>query len=327
MTQQDTGERPYALMLRDQGYSAWKPPVGILLLIVGFFVVAPLLALPVLVATVAADHEGGLVDAIEQTATLDPLTWQGMLYINLSLAAVTLVTWFIVQVLHRRRPRSLTSVFPGFRWRFFWGCLGLALVALAAQILVAEFLPGDPNGLHAELNTWTSTLTGFAIVVALTTPLQAIGEEYAFRGYLLQAFGSWSKLPWIGIVLSALLFAVAHGAQNAPLFLDRFVFGLMAGYVVHRTGGLEAGIALHVWNNVVAFGFALLLGDIEETLKVSEVSWWNIPLTFTQNGVFLLLVLWLARRMNVRSTTSPAAELPGPPPGSTPVLVPGTPPV
>lgn len=327
MVHTDPGERSYALMLRDQGYANWKPPVGILLLLIGFFLVAPVAALPVLVVTVGLDHQGDFAEAIEQTARLDPLTWQGMLYINLTLAAATLVTWFIVRVLHQRRPSTLSSVRPGFRWRFFWGCFGLSLIALAAQIVVAEFLPGDPNGLEEGLNTWTSTLTAFAIVILLTTPLQAIGEEYAFRGYLLQALGSWTRRPWVGIVLSALLFAIAHGYQNAPLFFDRFTFGLMAAYVVHRTGGLEAGIALHVWNNLVAFGFALLFGDIGETLQVSEVSWWNIPLTITQNGVYLLLVLWLARRMNVRRTTAPAAELPGPPPGSAPVLLPGTPPV
>jgi hypothetical protein len=140
----------------------------------------------------------------------------------------------------------------------------------------------------------------------------------------MQAFGALTRRPWIAIVLSAALFALAHGIQNAPLFLDRFAFGLMAGYVVFRTGGLEAGIAMHIWNNLVAFGFALLLGNIDDSLNVTEVSWWNIPLTITQNGVYLVLVLVVARAMGVGNRTTP------PPPASSydaPVLLPTTPPV
>ncbi len=317
----------YPLSLRNRGYEIWKPLVGILLLASGMFLVAPFLMLPVLAIGVAVDHTGSFATAFENAATLDTVTWQGMLYLNLSLAALVPISWLIVRFVHQQSPRTLASVRPGFRWRFFWACFGLAVVAVGAQILLAALLPGDPGELDGSFNDWTQRLTALAIVIVLTTPLQAIGEEYGFRGYLLQAFGSLSRRPWIGIVLSALLFACAHGVQNAPLFLDRFTFGLMAGYVVYRTGGLEAGIAMHVWNNLVAFGFALLIGNIDDVLTITEVSWWNIPLTIVQNGVYLLLVLWLARRMKVRSTTDPLGSLPAPPPGSTPVLLPTTPPV
>ena len=96
----------------------------------------------------------------------------------------------------------------------------------------------------------------------LTTPLQAAGEEYAFRGYLLQAIGALTRRAWIALVLTSLLFAMAHGLQNFPLFFDRFMFGLIAGWLVIRTGGLEAGIALHVLNNLLAFGAGILFGDV-----------------------------------------------------------------
>ena len=139
----------------------------------------------------------------------------------------------------------------------------------------------------------------------------------------MQAFGALTRRPWIAVVLSATVFALAHGLQNPPLFLDRFAFGLMAGYVVLRTGGLEAGIALHVWNNLVAFGFALLLGNIDDVLNVTGVSWWNIPLTITQNGVYLVLVLLVARRMGVADRSAPPVETPP----AAPVLLPSTPPV
>lgn len=319
--------RSYPLMLRTHDYEWWRPLSGLALGAAGLFLLVPLVLMPVLIATVAIDHEGTFRQAFVDAARLETVTWQGMLFLNLSLAALVPVTWGVVRLVHLLRPRWLASVRPGIRWRFLGACFGLALVAIAAQLIVGAVLPGDLNGLSGSWNDWTPRLAGLAVVVALTTPLQAIGEEYGFRGYLLQAFGSLANRPWVGILLSAVIFALSHGVQNAPLFLDRFTFGLMAGYLVHRTGGLEAGIALHVWNNLLAFGIALTVGDIDETLKVSSIPWSNIALTITQNGVYLLLVLWMARRMGVRRTTDPVGALPPPPAGTSPVLLPTTPPV
>ncbi|MFL6109137.1 MAG: CPBP family intramembrane glutamic endopeptidase [Marmoricola sp.] len=297
--------RSYPLMLRTWTYDWWRPVVGLVLLPVAMFVVAPLVLFPLLAVTVALDHVGSYSKALENAATLDPVTWQGLLYLNLSLAALVPCVWLILRMMHGMRPRWLMSVKPGIRWRFFVACLGLSVVAIGAQLLVGGFLPGDPNDLGTGANPITSTLVKMLVVVAVTTPLQAMGEEYAFRGYLLQAVGSLTRQPWVAILVSGFLFGLAHGVQNAPLFVDRFAFGVMAAYLVYRTGGLEAGIALHIWNNVVAFGFALFLGNIDDTLNVTEVSWWNLPMTITQNGVYLLLVLYVARRMGITSRTSP----------------------
>ena len=107
------------------------------------------------------------------------------------------------------------------------------------------------------------------------------------------------------LLVTSVLFALAHGAQNFPLFFDRFAFGLMAGLVVILVGGLEAGIALHILNNLLAFGVAIVFGDLAGRATVSEVSWWQLPVTITQNGVYLVLVLLVARRMGLRNRTTP----------------------
>src|SRR3954462_1118567 len=104
---------------------------------------------------------------------------------------------------------------------------------MAAQLVVGAFLPSDPNDLGGSPNHITSRIVALGLVVLFTTPLQAMGEEYAFRGYAMQAFGSLSRRPSFAIVVTATLFALAHGIQNAPLFLDRFTFGLIAGYLVY----------------------------------------------------------------------------------------------
>ena len=64
-----------------------------------------------------------------------------MLYLNLTLASLTLVCMGIVRFVHRLRPRWLSSVLPGMRWKFFFACFGLAVVALIASVTVSYFFP------------------------------------------------------------------------------------------------------------------------------------------------------------------------------------------
>ena len=72
------------------------------------------------------------------------------------------------------------------------------------------------------------------------------------------------------------------------------------------TGGLEAGIAMHVLNNWLAFGAALAYGDMGSALNPTGGTWWSIPVTLTQSLVYLALAWWVARLMGLRRRTDPA---------------------
>jgi membrane protease YdiL (CAAX protease family) len=303
---------PYHRMLRTWTYEWWKPAVGILLVLVGFFVVTSMVYI-VVAGIVAAFRSGSWIDNFLASADLSNVGPETLLALNLGLGSMILVTWFVVRVLHGLRPRWLTSVVPRMRWKFFVVCLGLSVIALAAQIAVGSVLPGDAGGgVGGKVNDFTTSTALAALVVLLTTPLQAAGEEYVFRGYLLQALGSLFSNRWVAIGATGVLFALAHGVQNFPLFFDRLAFGLIAAWLVIRTGGLEAGIALHVLNNFLAFGIALSYGDLSETLNITEASWWNLVLTVTQSAVYAALVLYVARRMGLQTRTRPPSTQPGP---------------
>jgi hypothetical protein len=73
----------------------------------------------------------------------------------------------------------------------------------------------------------------------------------------------------------------------------------VAGILVIATGGLEAGIAMHVLNNFVAYGFALAFSDMTTALNPTGGSWWTLPTTLTQSLVYLALAIWAARWMGV----------------------------
>ncbi len=320
--------RQYHQMLRTWNYAWWKPVVGIVLLFVGMILVAPLVLMPVLMAGVAIEG-GPFWESFEKAASFEAVGPAALLYLNLTLGSMILVCWFVMRVLHRMRPRWLTSVLPKMRWKFFFICVGLSVVALVAQVVVSMLLPGSQEAdVSQELNEFTRTTAILGVIVLLTTPLQAAGEEYVFRGYLMQAVGSLFPpqlsvyAKWVALIVTATLFAVAHGVQNFPLFFDRFMFGLIAGWLVIRTGGLEAGIAMHILNNFLAFGFALMFSDLTETLNVSEVGWGNIPLTLTQAGTYAVLVVVVAKKMRLQTRTNPPVQTTPEPVAEQPVPVP-----
>ena len=244
--------------------------------------------------------------ALDRIADTKHLTPPALAFLNLSLAAAIPVAMLVTWAVHGLRPAWLASVGPRIRWRWFAVCLGLAVLALVVTLAVSAVLPSQgpsDTKVGGSLNHWSSTMRDYLLVILFLTPLQAAGEEYAFRGYLTQAFGGLFRSRWAAVVIPAFLFALAHGGQDVPVFFDRFAFGLVAGFLVIATGGLEAGIAMHVLNNFLAFGLALVYGNISNTLNVSSGSWWNIPVTLTQSLVFLALVLRSARRRGIATRT------------------------
>ncbi|GAA3523658.1 CPBP family intramembrane glutamic endopeptidase [Nocardioides daeguensis] len=289
---------------------AWRPVAGIPLLLVIFFAGQLVLSLVVtLVLVVGGDSGGEAVDKLSG----DPATPSFLALVNLGWAAAIPAVWVVARLLHGQTPGWVTSVAGTLRWRWFAACLGLAVVALGLTLVVSALLPDQGSGsldTSAGLNPWTSTVRDFVLVIVLLTPLQAAGEEYVFRGYLAQAFGGLTARAGarvgaaVSVVVPALLFALAHGlGQDAPVFFDRFAFGVVAGLLVILTGGLEAGIAMHVVNNFVAFGMALAFSDMTEALNPTGGSWWSIPVTVVQSVGYLLLAVGAARRLGVQNRT------------------------
>jgi membrane protease YdiL (CAAX protease family) len=299
---------PYHLVLLGGRPGWWRYVLGVFLVGAGLIVIAPFVLLFPFALWFVVDGQD-LFDAITRMLDLEDPTPLGLAYLNLALASAIPLTWFVVQVLHGLRPGWLASVRPRIRWTYLVACLGVSVVALIATLLVSAVLPaqGESTELGGQLNDFTDTTRDFLIVVALLTPLQAAGEEYAFRGYLMQAFGGLFRSRWLAVVVSAFLFGCAHGlGQSAPIFFDRFAFGIVAGTLVVLTGGLEAGIAMHVLNNWLAFGLALAFGDMASSLNPSGGTWWSIPVTLTQSLVYLTLAYAVARRMGLTNRTDPA---------------------
>lgn len=291
----------------------WRPPLGAGLLVVLFVAGQVLLGIVVTVWLAAA---GDSADEISDKLSGDTATPSYLALVNVGWAAAIPAVLLVAFALHRMRPGWVVSVAGMLRWRWLLACFGLAVVALALTVGVSTLLPDQGSGtidLAGGANAWTSASRDFLLVVLLLTPLQAAGEEFVFRGYLAQACGGLTaRFPGavsgtVAVVVPAVLFALAHGlGQDVPIFFDRLAFGLVAGVLVLLTGGLEAGIAMHVLNNFLAFGLAIAFGDMTETLMPTDGTWWSIPVTLVQSLSYLALTLWAARRMGIGARTTAA---------------------
>jgi membrane protease YdiL (CAAX protease family) len=300
----------YHELLRGGRWASWRVLLGVPLALVAVVLVQ---SVPVVVWTIGLMAQGRSYDEVSEVATGGTVTPAFLAVVNLGWAFTIPVVLLVVWLMHRLRPGWVASVAGRIRWRFLIACFGLSFVALFANLLVSSLLPAQSgDSISGSLNDFTAQTRNFALVILLLTPLQAAGEEYAFRGYLTQAFGGLlaGLGPWVSrsvaVVVPALLFATAHGAgQGWPIFTDRFAFGVVAGILVIATGGLEAGIALHVLNNFLAFGIALAFGDMTSALNATGGSWWSLPSTLTQAVVYTALSIWMARRMGLATRTAP----------------------
>ena len=316
---------PFHLLLTAGRRSRWRVLLGVLAVALGFVIAQTGIALVIIAGLVVGGDS--ISDAQDVVSGADRVTPAFLALVNLGWAAAIPLVLLTVWLVHGLRPGWASSVVGRLRWRWMLTCFALSLVALLATLVVSALVPaqaGDP-AITAEVNPWTDTARDFLLVVVLLTPLQAAGEEYAFRGYLTQGIGSLLA-PWprvsatCAVLVPALVFALFHGlGQDVPLFLDRFAFGVLAGFLVLVTGGLEAGIALHVLNNLLAFGLAIAFTDMDSALDPQETSWWSIPVTLTRTGVYLVVVVLVARRTGIATRGAPtpwrrAPELVGPDP-------------
>ena len=133
----------------------------------------------------------------------------------------------------------------------------VALVASAAysEIVIALKAPLQTNAdqLMREAGYAPFTTLGVLAAAVLVAPFC---EEVFFRGFgfagLLQRMSLWPA-----VIVSALIFAVAHADIGS--FAPLLIIGLILAYTRWRTGSIWPGMVIHALNNGVAALFILPL--------------------------------------------------------------------
>lgn len=308
------GPLSYPQAWRGARYRWWRPLLALALMAGAGAVFFVFTGLSQVGAWLAYDPAGFLaaMTSADADAMLDDAAWLvaplGMLSTNIGLAIP--IPFAMLAALVVAGSAGLASSVTGrLRWGLMVGAAVVTVLVLVPLGFAMEALvpsSGEELAIDPEAG-WQLV----ALVILLTTPLQAAGEEYFFRGWVTQLVGAWCRPAWLAVVLpmliSATLFALAHGTQNPWLFADRFFFGIVASLLVWRTGGLECAVALHVVNNLFAFGAAIATGTMEESLLITEVDPLPGILSVAGTAVTALVLLVFARWRKAQRLTAAVA--------------------
>lgn len=268
---------------------------GLLGALLGFALIVPLAAQALIWVAWQMSGRAGEFGAFSERAMAFELP-AGMAAVHLALGTMIGIAVLVMVGVHRVHPKWLVSVHPGVRWRYLLLTTLVAVVVLNLALWLSRH--DQPWNPQPQADAWT-----FLLVIVLTSPIQAIAEEVLFRGYLMQALGALVRNPWFAILTSAVIFAAFHGTQSVELFLDRLGFGIIAGILVHHTGGLEAAVAAHVVNNVFAFGYAALESSVAHVKAVQEVGWLDALFDVGGFAVFAAVALLVGHKLQVARTT------------------------
>lgn len=132
-------------------------------------------------------------------------------------------------------------------WGVFFWCVVAAFGAILPSMYIQEKMPELPNLAEREFELIMTSPFGY-VIIGLLAPLV---EEIVFRGAILRALLRWKSNPWVGIVISAVLFSVIH--MNPAQMPHAFIIGILLGWMYYRTDSIIPGVIYHWVNNSIAY--------------------------------------------------------------------------
>lgn len=132
-------------------------------------------------------------------------------------------------------------------WTVLFWCVLAAFGAIIPSTYLQEMMPELPNWAEKEFELIMNNRFGY-FIIGLLAPLV---EELVFRGAILRALLRWKSNPWIGIVISAVMFSAIH--MNPAQMPHAFLIGLLLGWMYYRTDSIVPGVVYHWVNNTIAY--------------------------------------------------------------------------
>jgi CAAX protease family protein len=215
---------------------------------VGFLVALIATQIAVIIVAVAT---GATSDEDDPTFTVVATFLQGVVFIG------TAVMFASFSGKPRARQFGLR---PSRFWPTVgWAALGLvsfyALAALYTAIVQPDAEQTVAQDLGADQGTLGRIAAGFMIIC-----IAPVAEEFFFRGFFYRALRSRYTVL-VAALIDGLLFGVIHwdfsSADGLLIIPPLAALGFMFCLVYERTGTLYPVIALHAFNNAIAFGVTI----------------------------------------------------------------------
>jgi membrane protease YdiL (CAAX protease family) len=217
------------------------------------------------------------------------------------------------------RPHGARVGLRGLRLRHLLPLLLLLPVALLASeidnVVLAALPAPDAPQIAEQVRTRLPTDAGLALLESLLVAvgLVPVVEEWFFRGVIQQ--GLVARLGARGgVVLTALYFALGHGAPGlsagawAGVVAQSFAFGLVFGFARHKTGSILASLLLHVGVNLAGVLALAYAGAV-------AIPGYNAPGAHTPAGLLVAAAASVAIGLGLLAR-DPAPRIPDAPPSS-----------
>lgn len=193
------------------------------------------------------------------TASLQPDTaLEQTLFLVMLFTPIFLLLWLWLALFEKRPFWTIGLEWAGAGWKYARGLgVGLVMFGAAAGLMAVLGYVEQETG---ERQAQGAAALGGVLLVLLGWVVQGAAEEAIARGWLLPVIGARYR-PGLGVVLSALVFAVYHSLNpnlSPVAVLNLFLFGLFAALYALFESGLWGVFALHTawnWSQGNLFGF------------------------------------------------------------------------
>jgi membrane protease YdiL (CAAX protease family) len=205
-----------------------------------------------------------LATSIIEKLLPDLLDWQEALLDNLILCSSEIITIIIIILLARasfaRRlkgfglnPRTIHKDFPAALLNLFtiWPLIAVVLLLTMhlGQLIWGQDFEIQPHE-ELELIKEYSQLPLRALIIVAAAAIVPVFEEMLFRGLFQTMLRSILVNSWLSIVISSVIFALAHA--NAGHWPALFVLSLCMGYAYEKSGSLLRPIFIHSLFNAIS---------------------------------------------------------------------------
>lgn len=140
-----------------------------------------------------------------------------------------------------------------------------SLVQLSVTMPLANHVSGRKQDLSGFVDL-QGDVGLLAVLLLLGWTLGAFAEELAYRGYLqtrlAQAFGSGRVAVVVAVLISSVLFGVAHSEQGAIGVLLVTLDGIVFSAVRYHYHSVWASVLAHGFNNTLGFITFCLIGPV-----------------------------------------------------------------
>lgn len=193
------------------------------------------------------------------------------------------------------------------------------VVAASTTLLVAEFglgvltlYMGVKSPDHADVFTeYAKRAWGWLPVMLALVMVAPIVEEIGFRGWMQRRLErGWGAVA--AIVVTAAVFSLAH--FEAVGLLNRFVFGVAAGFIAFRTGSVWLSVLFHAVSNFVVGLLMLLTPSTDDAVVLRWIGeHGGIPALLVPITLSILAAAWILRDLPPRAAIQPdRGAAPGP---------------